>query len=73
MSVHLRLFEIARVLVSLDNVAGLHRKRESQRYLNGCRTFAYSAAFWQVRFSLQVASRFLRLIRSLERGITNHR
>jgi len=31
------LFEIARMLVRLDHVAGPHRKRESQRHVSGRR------------------------------------
>src|SRR4030095_14394919 len=34
----LRVFEIARVLVRLDHVAGSRRKRESRHHVSGCRT-----------------------------------
>jgi hypothetical protein len=32
------LFELACALVRFDHVASLHRKRELQRHVNGCKT-----------------------------------
>ena len=38
------LFEIDRVLVRLDHVCPIHRKRGSQRHVTGCKTSRNSTA-----------------------------
>jgi hypothetical protein len=35
----LPLFEIARLLVRLDHIAGPHRKRDSPHHVNSCKTW----------------------------------